>query len=327
LSLDAVKGVLVLLMVVYHVMSIASTADVEAFRYIRFISGSFVFLSGFIVARFIDAAFDRDPGATAFRLLARGLKIVLIFTVLNALIQISGFGNVSKRTAGFQALIENAATIYATGDNRMASFVVLLPIAYVLIIAPVFLRVAGKRNPVAAGIVLATVLSVCTLTSVADDSPVIQLVLVGIAGMCAGVLPVQTRAPEPGVASVVKAIAGLALSLWLAGKFGGNTGLYCVGVALILKFLHDGARLVHADGMAARAVVRLGRYSLICYIAQIGVIQVLFRSVGMRRWDLGVGLLALCVLTGLFMTSLCAALEALRARSGVIDRSYRFLFS
>jgi hypothetical protein len=73
--------------------------------------------------------------------------------------------------------------------------------------------------------------------------------------------------------------------------------------------------------------VRLGRYSLICYIAQIAVIQLLFRSAGARRWELGAGVIALCLLTGLAMIGLCAALEALRARSGVIDRSYRFLFS
>ena len=42
---DMIKGTLVLLMVIYHVMSIASTATAEDYRYIRFISGSFIFVT------------------------------------------------------------------------------------------------------------------------------------------------------------------------------------------------------------------------------------------------------------------------------------------
>src|SRR5437773_12328687 len=96
-AFDAVKGVLVLLMIVYHVMSIASTAGAEAFRYVRFTSGSFIFISGFIVSRFFASSFEKDPAATSRKLLGRGLKVLLIFTALNVLIQASGFGNAAKR--------------------------------------------------------------------------------------------------------------------------------------------------------------------------------------------------------------------------------------
>src|SRR5215468_3492974 len=52
LTLDVVKGALVVVMVVYHAMNVFSTAGADEYAYVRFVSGSFILMSGYIVARF-----------------------------------------------------------------------------------------------------------------------------------------------------------------------------------------------------------------------------------------------------------------------------------
>ena len=57
LALDFVKGILVVFMVIYHAMNIFSSAGFESFRYIRFVSGSFLFISGYVIALFYEPKF------------------------------------------------------------------------------------------------------------------------------------------------------------------------------------------------------------------------------------------------------------------------------
>src|SRR5207244_8569494 len=73
-ALDFVKGALVVFMVVYHSMNILSTAGPEAFGYVRFVSSSFILLSGYIIARVYAGRFRMDRAGTSKRLITRGLK-------------------------------------------------------------------------------------------------------------------------------------------------------------------------------------------------------------------------------------------------------------
>ena len=51
LSLDFVKGILVIIMVIYHLMNHLSTASPKAFDYVRFVTGSFYPVDGGYLAR------------------------------------------------------------------------------------------------------------------------------------------------------------------------------------------------------------------------------------------------------------------------------------
>lgn len=53
-SLDFVKGILVIVMVIYHVMNYFSTAGPDSFGYVRFVTGSFIFVSGYIISTFYE---------------------------------------------------------------------------------------------------------------------------------------------------------------------------------------------------------------------------------------------------------------------------------
>ena len=122
MPLDAVKGILVVLMVVYHAMNIFSTAGAEDYAHIRFVSGSFIFVSGYIVASFYYARFKADWGDTSKRLVLRGVKLLALFTLLNVLINLTGVGNPDKVQLGIRHYINNAYAVYISGAPGYASF-------------------------------------------------------------------------------------------------------------------------------------------------------------------------------------------------------------
>lgn len=327
-AFDFVKGILVLLMVVYHVMSIMSTAGPDDFRYIRFISGSFIFVSGYIVAQFFESRFERDPVATSKRLMARGLKLLAIFTALNMLIHTTGIGNADKLQLGPEGFWSHASSIYLQGDGSISSFLILLPIAYLLIMAPVFLLASALKRPAMAFLMLAGALTSAAMPAVTGRSAVLEFMLVGVAGLCAGLLagpgglpPIRFALRRP------LALMGLALSLWLTGQLSDNVATYTIGIAIVLKCLYELVPLESVGGPLARGTALLGRYSLASYIAQIVLIQTLFRLFGKQRWPLGAEIAAFCLVTGMALVGLCLLLDRLRARSAAVDRSYRLIFS
>jgi len=312
-------------MVAYHVLSIATTAGTEAFRYIRFISGSFIFISGFVVVRFMWERFARAPRATSLRLLRRGLKILLIFTVSNFAIHASGFGNAAKTRLGAMGFVENAATIFVRGDGHLSSFLILLPIAYMLMLAPLFLTTARR------GAVLVLVLGALLLTalaladSLADSAPVMQLLLIGLCGLCLGTPVVGERLVGASRRGLLSTVIGLLLALWLAGRFTDPLLTYCVGLMFVLRFMYDAVRWLPDRFLRLAALV--GRYSLLAYMFQILIVQCAFRVLGSQRAEPGAGPAALMVAVAGATVALCLLTERLRGRSSVIDRTYRWMFA
>jgi fucose 4-O-acetylase-like acetyltransferase len=327
-AFDFVKGVLVCLMVVYHVMNVVTTAEPDAYRYLRFVSGSFIFLSGVAISHYLSASFLADPARGTSKLITRGAKLILLFTLLNLAIRLTGVGNAAKSQLGVADFLSQADTIYLVGNSNAASFVILLPIGYLLMVAPLFLRFAGPtRRTATVGILLVTMALAAALGN-PTRSIVAEFMIVGLLGLCLGALPwvatsVATSPRRGGLFSVV----ALAASLALTAHLDFNLALYAVGVALVIKFLYDSATHVRFDRAMSDAIVVLGRYSLFAYILQIGVIQLIFRATGLRRWSVGAEAAAFMACTVGLLVATCLLLDWLRRRSLVVDRAYRLVFA
>jgi peptidoglycan/LPS O-acetylase OafA/YrhL len=322
-AFDAVRGVLVLLMVVYHVLSIATTAGAEAFRYLRFLSGSFIFISGFVVVRFGWERFARAPGDASLRLVQRGLKVFLIFAALNLAISASGFGNAAKSQLDARGLVENAPAIFLHGDGRLSSFLILLPIAYLLMLAPLFLVLAQRSAALVCGGLLLVALALAA--GLADPAPVAGFLLVGLSGLCLGAPVLALRPIGAAPAGLPKILAGLVLALWLAGRYGGPLVFYCIGVAAVVLLMAEALRALPGRWLDLAALV--GRYSLLAYIAQILLIQCLLRALVGQRADPDARTFVLILGVAAATVALCVLTERLRSRSAVIDRTYRWVFA
>jgi len=327
-TFDFIKGVLVLLMVLYHVMSITSVAAEEHFRYIRFISGSFIFVSGYLVARFIGKGFRKAPGPVARRLAIRGVKILLIFAVLNFLIHAAGFGNVGKVQLGAWGFLRESPVIFLRGDGRISSFLILLPIGYMLMLAPLVIALSVVGGGVATWIMLVAAIGLAAVPAVWHGVPVVEFLLVGLIGMLAGLL--RSRYPSLGSQwRIGLLISGLGLlgAVWLSGHSGINVATYSLSIAVVLLFMYAfGAALLRAK-TPTEATILLGRYSLLAYIAQIVVIQVGFRALGGQRTEVGILTLGMCVGTAILLIVGIRLLEHMRKRSALVDRCYRAVFT
>jgi hypothetical protein len=324
---DIVKGVLVTAMVVYHVMNAVTTASDEAYGYVRFVSGSFIFVTGLMLSRFVAASFQRDRAATGRRLVVRGIKLVLLFTVLNVFIHASGFGSPAKAQLGLTEFLARAEAVYLRGANQVASFTILLPIGYLMICAPLLLRVLTPDRRAASFVLLGFVLAAAALPSSARGSAIVEFMVVGFVGGCIGTW--TNRAPDSAVHPWKGAIAvvGLLASIWLVAQVYSNLALYAIGVALVIRFLHQAATGISANGRVGAVMILLGRYSLFAYIAQIGIIQVLARAMGRPSWPLGPepALYALAAWT--LVVAATVTVARARERSARADVAYRLVFA
>ncbi len=326
-TFDIIKGALVVWMIVRHTTIIASTADDGYFaRYINFLSGSFIFITGYMIGRFAQRKFERDPGPSALRLVSRGLKLLLLFSALNLAIQASGFGNTGKEQMGLAGLLARLGDIYA-GDPGVVSFLVLLPIGYLLVLSPLLLFAASGGRRWGAVAVLALCLIAGTLAFLPQSSLVMKFMLTGIIAVALGQL---SAPPHPGISSATRnllAIALLAAGTWIAGPLGINMSVYAVGVGLVILALYLAGGTLQPNGRVGTTLALLGRYSLVGYILQVLMIQVLLRASGGERLPPGPELMAIGLATLAAVLAACWTLERVRPRSRSLDGAYRFVFS
>src|SRR5262249_20409824 len=84
-SVDFVKGALVLVMVLYHWLNYFVGLQWGGYRYLRFLTPSFIFITGFIVSYVYLSKYRYDDPLLRLRLWLRGLKLLGVFVVLNIL--------------------------------------------------------------------------------------------------------------------------------------------------------------------------------------------------------------------------------------------------
>src|ERR1700735_1506044 len=83
-ALDFAKGALVLIMVLYHWINYFIGPDWGYYRYLRFLTPSFIFITGFMISNVYLSKYPATDFRLPKRLLTRGLKLLTIFLVLKA---------------------------------------------------------------------------------------------------------------------------------------------------------------------------------------------------------------------------------------------------
>ena len=148
-ALDYVKGALVMLMVLYHWLNYFIGAEWSGYRYLRFLTPSFIFITGFLVSHVYLARYPADSRMLRRRLVQRGTKLLLLFGVLNladTAVSVHGY-EISLLVKSWP--VSRIVAVFVTGEAG-ASFSILVPIAYLLMLAPAVIvhleterRVAG----------------------------------------------------------------------------------------------------------------------------------------------------------------------------------------
>ena len=247
------KGILVILMVVYHSLNYTNQYHL-GFRYFCFLPPSFILITGFLISYVYTARYRAGDRQLVYRLITRGAKLLLLFTALNIVAQFvrsPAYGQ-SMGVANFFSRWEH---IFLLGTEPGAVFEVLLPIAYLLILAPALVWLAQLHRLVLPLLTIALVTSCAWLDHKGASLLNLNFFSAGVVGMMSGHLISQP--------SRLGRYVWIALAAYLAyfplGVAKGHIYLVqlvgaCVALALICGW---NARMTGEDWLQRR-IIRMG---------------------------------------------------------------------
>lgn len=327
IALDFTKGALVLIMVLYHWLNYFVGPEGFIYRYLRFLPPSFIFITGFLISQVYLSRSRLTSPQLARRLTVRGLKILAVFICLN-LIKALAVPDARDATPLVEYLAPRTImAIYVTGTSgagKVAAFYVLVPIAYLLIVSACFILLRKRFKYVFQ--VICGVAFLCTMILEYNGvtSANLELLTIGLVGLSCGYIGIDRINSLSRFTYILVAIylfyIGI-ITIWEV-----SYPVQVLGVCCTLILIYILTPVFDKLGKVQRSIVLLGQYSLLGYIAQIAVVQLLYR--GLRHvplWPgvLGLSFLAACVLT---MTSV-VTVDRARAKARTVDVVYKAIFA
>lgn len=319
-ALDWVKGALVVFMVVYHTVNYSRFRPL-AFEYLGFLPASFIFITGFVVGQVYAARYNLQSWKPYLRLMTRGLKLLVLFTLLN----LAWFMAVERSVYhGFGSFAERAEDIYLHASGRVAIFEVLLPIAYFLLLAPVLLWLRARMRGAVVVIALLALAGCLFLESKGMSFKQPSLLSAGLFGMAAGLVPMARV--EGAARFWILPLLAFVIYRAVQYFFGGRFAVEMFGAATGVFLLYAIALRVEKVPTLWKWIVVTGQYSLLAYLAQIALLQIIVRAVGGKPDTIlpviGIGALTLALTWVAIVVT-----KAIRARSSVADTLYKAVFA
>src|SRR6266487_789835 len=322
-ALDMTKGVLVMAMVVYHSFNY-STDYTLGFKYLPFLPPSFILITGFLISRlYFKPEVARDLTAHG-RLLLRGFRLLLLFTLLNVATQVAGRHKFGTDPQGIAYLADHWFDIYGIGGGHFAAFSILLPIAYLLLLAPLLILM-NCWNRILVPVIAVALAIFCAIPSQEmEPSANLALLSAGLIGVILGAVPTSVlfAMGRHWYVAVAVYLGYLAFSqlLWQSPF----DQLLNAFLALVAIFSVCSA--INSNSPFARRLLVLGKYSLLAYILQIAVLQILTRLFGrVEPFTVAFFLQMLGVL--LLMIIIAESLGWARRKSTWADASYGAIFA
>lgn len=319
-ALDFTKGALVLIMVLYHWMNYFVMTDGSIYKYLRFLTPSFIFITGFLISHLYLSKSEISGRGVSGRLLLRGLKLLALVFCLNlalSAVQVKGLhSRVGDRSLG--------EMVFAclTGVPPV-TFSVLVPIAYLLILSAGLLIISRHFRNVFH--VACAVFLMCTL--VLDQTGIrggyLQIFSIGMLGISVGYIPIDQinrLAKHPWVLFAAYLAYLGAITVWDVVY-----PLQILGVGLSLGVIYWIGVEYSETSPIHRITVLLGRYSLFGYIVQIVILQILRTGLRPIGTDLGISASAFFAAAAFTILSV-ETLDRARSRMTGLNKVYTAVF-
>lgn len=325
-ALDFTKGALVLVMVLYHWLNYFIGSQGSVYRYLSFLPPSFICITGFLIAQvYLSKSRISDPRLPQ-RLIVRGLKLLMIFILLNvgASLLIPGVHHGGRVVDSFSA--SNLESVFVTGNmagGRTVAFYVLVPISYLLLLSAFLLIAHRYYQHIFHAMTLMCLLAIYVMFLNGSKSGNLELVTIGLLGISIGHMPldrINHVLRHPFAVVLAYLCYAAAITVWNVPY-----PLQVAGVLLTLSILYLVGTASGETGKIQQLLIMLGKYSLFGYIAQIAILQLLRRSLGTDQaaWVLGSSFIAAIALT-LFAVK---AVDRARSKSATVNRLYAAVFS
>lgn len=329
-ALDFTKGMLVLFMVLYHWARYFIATDIDVFRYLRFVTPSFIFITGFLISSVYLSKYEISDWQLPKRLIQRGLKILGVFIALNVTISFLVHESYNGKILFDPFSIKNIIDIYVTGNvyiegtGKAAIFHVLVPISYVLLLSAGLLIAFRSYKYIFHAVCIGFLLCVLILDLNGFESGNLDLLTVGLLGVSTGHVPIErinNIARHPYMLGGAYLCYICAITVWNVVY-----PLQVIGVILSLMVIYMlGAKNAEL-GKLRRHIILLGKYSLFGYLTQIAILQFIFRA--LQHIDFGASELAISLIGAVALTILTVeAVDRMRARSITLDRLYMAVFA
>jgi peptidoglycan/LPS O-acetylase OafA/YrhL len=326
LEYDFVKGTLVVLMVLYHWLNYFGGSHSYYYRYLRFITPSFIFITGFLISVRYFARQQSDSSDIALRLAHRGVKLFALFIALN--IGVSFVVTSGNTKLELVSHVWNSFLGVNPGEvgshAKLVSFYILIPIAYLLLLSAMLL-VARKRCRRSFEIACALCLvGICILAVSGMQNSMLEMLTIGLLGTMTGYLPaarISSYLSHRIAFFAIYACYIVSVTLWNVVY-----PLQVVGVVLNVGLLYMVATNVALSFWLSAQAILLGRYSLFGYIVQIAWLQLLHRWLG--GMDIPAAGLTIVLVAAIILTvASVRAVHVVRQRSEFVNQVYSAVFS
>jgi hypothetical protein len=317
------KGILVILMVVYHSLNYTSQYYL-AFRYLSFLPPSFILITGFLISIVYYPRYCARDSNLWIRLLTRGMKLLLLFTILNVVAQYvrsPAYGQ--SQSIGAIRFFQQWHEVFVIGTAQAAVFEVLLPIAYLLLLAPALIWLAHRHFVALPSVTVALVASCGFLDAYGMSYPNLYLMNAGLVGMAAGrLLPKAEMIGRPFIAAVAAYVIYFPFSLIKGYVY----LVQLIGASIALVLICSISVRLGEMGRVQNFLIRHGKYSLLAYIVQIGALQTLSRFIG-RPEPVSLGALIMFLCTVVITIGASEATEWARRRFRIAEIMYKAVFA
>lgn len=326
-ALDFTKGALVLIMVLYHWVNYFIGPQWPYYKYLRFLTPSFIFITGFMISHVYLSKYAASDPRLSKRLFTRGLKLIAIFLVLNVarnlVVPLLGTGDAIQNLPS----LSNIQTIFVSGNlpavgSKLVSFPILVPIGYVLMLSAVLMH-PYKTHKYIFHLTCAVLLSfILMLWCAGSYSYNLEFIAIGMLGVLTGLVPFGMvskfgRHPYALAASYLGYL--ISITLWNV-----PFPLLIVGVVLSLIVIYS--LCGNKQGAVKNEVILLGKYSLLGYISQVAILQVL--RAAFSRIDLGFSVVPISFLAAFVLTIVSVeVVDRARTRAVTVDRLYKAVFA
>lgn len=280
---DFVKGVLMIGMVLIHSSSLFAEDSVRQaiYQYLYFVSGAWIFITGLLISLYYGDKFATNSKGVSLRLAIRGLKLLLLVTLINYVAYTSGL---SPQLHDF-SLYFYIYNVLLLGDFSF-SFEILVPIAELLIISPIILRL--KKTGIILSIGMFFLANWLSFTDVQLPYNFKNIVF-GILGILTGVLIKQyfaSTSKKAYRAYFIYAILIYVLNIILVDKFGGflvNDSLAILSAVTLLFCFGNIIQNVSSTNF----MVTLGQHSLFLYMWQMIILRMIHHAELKLHFNLG----------------------------------------
>ncbi len=326
-QLDVIKGGLVLVMLVYHCISVSSFASLRVvLNHIQFIHTAFLVMFGFLCGYHYYPSARIEPVKIRKKLLTRAIKILIIFLGGNVFFHLLGFGQPGMARLQAIPIAQRMMEILLKVPGDILAFEILYLIAVFMFVAAFIISFPFTKLITCALILLPMVAS----------NKLIYYNAFGCTGMLIGIL-VQERRLD-GIARrfdrllwlfpILLAIRHVSIPDWesiIPFQSGRMMFILLETLLWFYSFLWA-ARLLSRPWLNEQ-VVLFGAYTLPAYIMQMvlaRVTYVILNRAGFTNFSYCI----FCVVIVMISTGVVVnGMDYLRRNWPVANRAYRLLFS